>query len=208
MFISVEGIEGAGKSTILHYIQTYLSANHDVVVTREPGGTPLAEQMRHILLHIDVHEIMTAEAELLLMFAGRAQHIERVIKPALLAGKWVVSDRFVDATYAYQGGGRGVNERWIDMLEQWIVKGVKPCLTVLLDVPPELGLARAQRRSPQDRIEREKVDFFARVRESYLHRAQAEPQRIRVLDATQPLDTVQAQVRALLQQLTAKAHAK
>lgn len=202
-FITVEGIEGAGKSTILRCIHHYLNnAGCNVVVTREPGGTPLAEQIRHVLLQVDVNETMTPDAELLLMFAARSQHIKQVIEPALQAGQWVVSDRFVDASYAYQGGGRGMDMQFIAALDQRIVKDMKPHLTILLNVSPELGLARAKHRGPQDRIEREKVEFFTRVRDCYLRRAKAEPQRIQVVDSTQSLEVVQAQVCALLQRVT------
>jgi len=200
LFISIEGIEGAGKSTAIKFIYDYLTqAGKDVVLTREPGGTALAEQIRHVLLHPDSAEPMSAEAELLLMFAARAQHIQQLIQPALRAGKWVVSDRFVDASYAYQGGGRGVAEAHIAYLDHWIVGHHAPELTLLFDIPAAAGLARARGRGGKaDRIESEQQDFFAQVRERYLARAKADPKRIHIIDAGQPLLQVHAQLRSVL----------
>jgi len=199
VFLTIEGIEGVGKSTAVHYIRDYLLAlKKDFILTREPGGTKLAEAIRELLLRPDPHEIMTREAELLLMFASRAQHIANVILPALQAGKWVVSDRFLDASYAYQGGGRKIDTARIDMLTQWIVGNVKPTLTILLDADPAVGLARAKNRGPQDRIEQEKIDFFERVRNGYLVCAKQDPTRFHIINANQPLEKVQDELKKIL----------
>ena len=194
-FITLEGIEGVGKSTNLDFVARLLrDRGHEVVVTREPGGTPLAERIREVLLdHAD--EPVPPLAELLLMFAGRAIHLENRIRPALEQGRWVVCDRFTDATYAYQGGGRGQSARRIGELESWVQGRFRPDLTLLLDADPKVGLARAGRRGESDRFEIERREFFARVREAYLARARSEPGRIRVIDAAQPLESVQAQIR-------------
>lgn len=198
-FLTIEGIEGVGKSTAVKYIQEFLiSAKRDVVLTREPGGTKIAEQIRQILLNPDSEEIITPDTELLLMFASRAQHVAHIILPALQAGKWVISDRFVDASYGYQGGGRKIDWSRIETLEQWILHGLRPNLTILLDAPPSIGMARAKHRGPHDRIEQEALDFFERVRASYLERAKQEPKRFRIIDATQSLDQVQEQIRKIL----------
>lgn len=201
IFLTIEGIEGVGKSTAVQFIERYLSLHHqEVIFTREPGGTGIAEQIRQLLLSPNPEESLAPEAELLLMFASRAQHIAHKIEPALAAGQWVVSDRFVDASYAYQGGGRQLNLEQIKQLDQWVVK-TQPDATILLDALPEIGLARAKHRGPQDRIEQEKVDFFERVREGYLQRAKAEPKRFVVIDATQSLEKVHAAIQSLLDQL-------
>ncbi len=199
-FITIEGTEGAGKSTALQFIQDYLiQANKQVVLTREPGGTEIAEEIRKILLHSSPQEKMQPETELLLMFAGRAQHIQTCIIPALSAGKWVVSDRYIDASYAYQGGGRGMDWQQIKTLDQLVVKNSHPDLTLLLDIPAELGCARAEKRgAPKDRIEQEKIDFFVRVRNAYLERAKHDPKRIKVIDASRELSAVQVQMRRVL----------
>lgn len=202
-FITVEGGEGVGKSTNLALVADLLSrAGYVPVQTREPGGTALAEQIRQLLLaHGD--EPMHAWTELLLIFAARAQHLAQVIEPALAAGRWVLCDRFTDATYAYQGGGRGLNREHIAALEALVQGSVRPDLTILLDAPVATGRARAENRSQPDRFEVEQEAFFERVRATYLSRAAAEPDRFRVINAGQPLDAVQteltAQVRAWLE---------
>lgn len=198
-FITLEGGEGAGKSTSLEFVRELLAAaGHEVVVTREPGGTPLGERIRELLLHggeID------ADSELLLVFAARAEHLARVIRPQLARGAWVLCDRFTDASYAYQGGGRGLPEARIRLLEDWVQQGLTPDRTLLLDVPVAEGLARAGARSAPDRFEREQQAFFERVRASYLARAAREPGRFRVIDAGQPLPAVQAALRVALADL-------
>lgn len=201
-FITLEGGEGAGKSTVLAAIRDVLSAaGRDVVSTREPGGTPLAEQIRGLLLDTH-HEPPTTEAELLLVFAARAQHVRETILPALERGAWVLSDRFTDASYAYQGAARGGDTGFIAELERRVV-GIEPGLTLLLDVPVDVGLQRARGRGAMDRIESEREDFFERVRAGYLARAQVQPQRFRVIDATQSQQAVAGQaadhVRAWLE---------
>jgi dTMP kinase len=202
MFLTIEGSEGVGKSTAMKLIQIYLSAaNVPVVMTREPGGTPTAEQIRKILLTPDGEEKLVPATELLLMFASRAQHIANLIKPALAAGKWVVSDRFVDASYAYQGGGRGFDLARIAQLDSWIVGNIMPDVTILLDAPPKIGLARAKKREVHDRIEQEQIDFFERVREGYLARAKADAKRFKVIDATQSLAAVHGEIKLLLDKL-------
>jgi dTMP kinase len=200
LFITLEGGEGAGKSTSLAFVREFLEqAGRRVVVTREPGGTPLGEKIRELLLH--GRESMDVDTELLLMFAARAEHLARVIRPALAAGACVACDRFTDATYAYQGGGRGVPEARIRILEDWVQQGLRPDLTLLLDIPVEQGLGRAGQRSAPDRFEREKIDFFERVRNRYLAAAASEPQRIRVIDAACDIPQVQAQLRNALEEI-------
>ncbi|AHX12771.1 thymidylate kinase [Dyella jiangningensis] len=183
-FISLEGGEGAGKSTLLAGLQKHLvEQGVPLVQTREPGGTPLGEAVRAIVLDAARHD-MCAEAELLLMFASRAQLVRECIEPALAAGKWVLCDRFTDASYAYQGGGRGVPKERIALLEQWATEGLTPDLTLLLDLPVATGRARAAGRGEADRIESEADAFFERVRAAYRARAAEQPQRFRIIDAS------------------------
>ncbi|OGT19724.1 MAG: dTMP kinase [Gammaproteobacteria bacterium RBG_16_57_12] len=197
-FITLEGSEGAGKSTNLAFIRQLLEqAGRQVIVTREPGGTPLGEQIRSLLLNHH-KDAMTSDTELLLMFAARAQHIAQVIRPALSAGNYVLCDRFTDATYAYQGGGRGIDSMRIAALEAWVQGDLRPDLTIYLDVPVEIGLARAGARSNPDRFESEEQDFFVRVRARYLDMARRFPLRYRVIDASQPLEAVQRQLAKVL----------
>lgn len=189
-FITLEGGEGAGKSTLIAGLKAELERHGiDLVLTREPGGTPLGEAVRGIVLD-PARRGLCAETELLLMFAARAQLVREVIAPALAAGRWVLGDRFVDASYAYQGGGRGQPTTRIAALEAWACAGIKPDLTLLLDLPIAAGRARAQSRGGVDRIEVEADGFFERVRAAYRARAVAEPQRFRVIDAGQPIAAV------------------
>lgn len=197
-FITLEGSEGSGKSTNLAYIHQKLEQNGlDVILTREPGGTPLGEQIRELLLD-HRQQSMASDTELLLMFAARAQHLNELILPALEQGRWVLCDRFTDATYAYQGAGRGISPARIATLEQWVQGALRPDLTIFLDLPVEQGLARAGARSTPDRFEREQVDFFERVRQGYLQQAEQAPDRYRVVDASLPLDAVQAQLDTII----------
>ena len=191
-FITLEGIDGAGKSTHLAWLLGYLRAQgRDVVATREPGGTPLGEKLREILLH----EAMHLETEALLMFAARREHIEALIRPSLAAGKWVVSDRFTDATFAYQGGGRGLAREKIAALEAWVHPQLQPDLTLLFDLPPEIAVQRlAGTGAAPDRFEREKLQFFERVQEAYLERARQDPVRMRIVDASLTLEKVKLQL--------------
>lgn len=197
-FITLEGGEGVGKSTNLAFIEQWLEAQGVLVVrTREPGGTALGEAIRGLLLD-HRQQAMNDDTELLLMFAARAQHLAEVIRPALAQGRWVLCDRFTDATYAYQGGGRGIETARIAALEQWVQGELRPDLTLLLDLPVDTGLARAGQRSEPDRFEREQADFFDRVRQRYLATAAAEPDRVAVIDAAQPLHMVQEQLATTL----------
>ena len=197
LFITLEGPEGAGKSTNREYLAELLvQAGIEVVLTREPGGTPLAERIRELLLAPD-SEVMAVDTELLLMFAARAQHLAGVIRPALARGAVVLCDRFTDATYAYQGGGRGVAYERIAILEQFVQGDLRPDLTLVFDLPVEVGLARAAARGKLDRFEQEQQSFFEAVRHTYLARAAQAPERYRVLDAAQPLSQVQADLAAL-----------
>jgi dTMP kinase len=201
LFITVEGGEGVGKSTNISVLRDWLQ-RHEVpfVETREPGGTPLAEDLRSILLATD-REPLAVSSELLLVFAARAQHLQQVIEPALREGSWVLCDRFTDATYAYQGGGRGFPTERIAMLEQWVQGVRRPDCTLLIDTPVEVGLRRAGERGELDRFEREESAFFERVRACYLARAAAEPQRFRILDGTRSLQTLAGELEALLEAL-------
>lgn len=198
-FITLEGGEGAGKTSNLHAITQWLRERGiDHIVTREPGGTPLAEDIRALLLSHH-EERMCEMTELLLIFAARAQHLDQVIRPALNAGKWVVSDRFTDATYAYQGGGRGLNQHTIASLESLVQGALRPDLTVILDLDPLVGLERARKRASLDRFEQEKLEFFDRVRDSYRQRAAVEPGRCVLIDASRSLDQVQKDVLLALE---------
>ena len=193
-FLTIEGTEGVGKTTNIEFIKQWLDANQiSFVNTREPGGTPLAEEIREVLLS-NRDEKVCSKAELLMMFAGRAQHIDQVIEPELVQGNWVLCDRFTDATYAYQGAGREMGNQLIAELETMVQGTMRPDLTLVLDVPVELGLERAGKRSQPDRFELEKTDFFNRVRQAYLSMAQQNPQRYKIIDASQSLDTVQQQI--------------
>lgn len=201
-FISIEGIEGAGKSTQIAFIQRYLT-NHgkQLIVTREPGGTELGEQIRSLLL-TPTTVAMAADTELLLMFAARAEHLEHVIIPALARGDWVLSDRFIDATFAYQGGGRGIDLKRITMLADWTLRGLQTDVTFLFDLPVEVGQQRVLSRNQGiDRFEQEKVEFFQIIRENYLQRAQQEQNRIKVIDASQSIVDIEIQLTALLDTL-------
>jgi dTMP kinase len=196
-FITLEGGEGAGKSTQLAHIAQWLRRNGgDVVQTREPGGTDIGERVRELLLH---HRGgMTTETEVLLMFAARAEHLAQVIRPALKAGKTVLCDRFTDATYAYQGGGRGFPRERIEALERIVQGGLRPDLTILLDVAVDVGLGRASQRGELDRFERERRDFFERVRAAYRENAAREPDRVRIVDASQSETAVTAAITEIL----------
>lgn len=199
-FLTLEGSEGAGKTTALETICHWAEAAEiEYVVTREPGGTPSAEKIRELLLDKNNKDILP-DTELLLMFAARAQHFNELILPALSEGKWVVCDRFTDATYAYQGGGRGIDMDRIAQLENWVQGDVRPDITLLLDLPVEIGLSRASQRSEPDRFEAEKISFFERVRKAYLQRAEKFPQQFRVIDASLAIEDVQSQIRNVLDQ--------
>ncbi|PZW69994.1 dTMP kinase [Pseudomonas sp. URMO17WK12:I1] len=201
LFITLEGPEGAGKSTNREYLAARLREQGiDVLLTREPGGTPLAERVRELLL-APSDEPMASDTELLLVFAARAQHLAQVIVPALERGAVVLCDRFTDATYAYQGGGRGLDVARIAQLEEFVQGALRPDLTLVFDLPVEVGLSRAAARGRLDRFEQEGRSFFEAVRATYLQRAEAAPARYRILDAAQSLETVQRDLDALLPQL-------
>lgn len=198
-FITLEGGEGTGKSTNLPFVQQLLvDHNIDVISTREPGGTVLAEKIRQLLLDQN-SESMSKQAELLLVFAARAQHIQQLIQPALEQGKWVLCDRFTDATYAYQGGGRNIDTGFIAYLEAKIQGTLRPDLTLLLDTTVAVSAERAGKRTQRDRFETETQHFFAQVRAAYLQRAHDHPQQIKLIDAGQPLPQVQADISRLVQ---------
>lgn len=200
-FITLEGGEGAGKSTALAFVRDGLTrAGHTVQVTREPGGTALGERVREILLHAKEIEI-TPDTETLLMFAARAEHLARVVRPALDHGTTVLCDRFTDATYAYQGGGHGMATERIAALESWVQGDLRPDLTLLFDIPVELGLKRAAlRNSTPDRFESRQRDYLERVRQAYLERARLEPTRVRIIDATRSIAEVEASLESVLQE--------
>ena len=194
-FITFEGVDGAGKSTHLAWFADALRQRGlDVVVTREPGGTPLGEQLREILLN----QPMSIGTEAMLMFAARLEHIEQVIKPALRAGKWVISDRFSDASFAYQGGGRGMDWEKLHQLEQWVHPDLQPDLTLFFDVPVEVARQRLSNNVSLDRFEQEQSDFFERVRAGYHRRVQENPQRYAVIDAAQTLDSVKHELEVII----------
>ncbi len=191
-FISIEGIEGAGKSTQIACIHDYLIHHGKrVVVTREPGGTQLGEQLRSLLLT----DNMAATTELLLIFAARSEHVFQVIMPAIQRGYWVISDRFIDATFAYQGGGRGIDYQQISKMTDWVLNSFQPDITFLLDLPVKIGQKRVlARKQATDRFEQENDDFFRRIRTCYLNRVQHEPERIKLINADQPVNDVTSQI--------------
>jgi len=199
LFLTLEGAEGVGKSTNIAFITEYLEQRGiEYVLTREPGGTQLAEKIRDLLLAVH-EESMSELTELLLVFAARAQHLDKVIEPALAAGKWVVCDRFTDATFAYQGAGRGLSVQRIGQLQSMVQGELRPDLTIILDLDPEIGLARASNRGELDRFEQEKQSFFRSVRQGYLDIAQSEPERCTVIDASKPLEDVKLELLAALE---------
>lgn len=198
-FISLEGVDGAGKSTHLQYVaQFWRDRGRRVVVTREPGGTDLGERLRDLLLH---RGAMHPDTEALLMFGARREHLEQVIRPALARGDWVISDRFTDASYAYQCGGRGIAEEHLRQLEDWVLQGFKPDLTLLFDVPLEVAALRRGQVRDSDRFEKEERDFFQRVRDAYLTRARQEPARVKVINADRPIATIRQDLARLLEAL-------
>jgi dTMP kinase len=202
-FITLEGGEGAGKTTNLAFIEQHLKQRGvDVLRTREPGGTPLGEDLRVLLLR---EGEVCAMAELLMVFAARAQHVEQVIRPALAAGRWVLSDRFTDASYAYQGGGRGVPLDRIGSLETWIQQGLAPDLTLFLDLPLEIGMARARARGASDRFESEEMSFFSKVQAAYRARALHAPERIKSINASGAIEVVQQAIARELDALIARS---
>lgn len=198
-FITIEGTEGVGKTTNIAFIEGWLEARKlPYISTREPGGTPLAEQVRELLLAPRA-ELVCSASELLLMFAGRAQHIDQVIEPALAEGRWILCDRFTDATYAYQGAGRKMGSDLIAELEILVQGSLRPDLTLILDIPVDIGLKRASARSDPDRFELEQVEFFERVRRGYLGIAEQDPDRCKLIDASQSLEQVQSQIANVLE---------
>jgi dTMP kinase len=200
-FITVEGVEGGGKSTNIAFISDYLHAkNIPHLLTREPGGTAVAEEVRRVLLDKNLPG-MHEDTELLLMFAARAEHLRKKILPALADGQWVISDRFTDATYAYQGGGRGISIERIAELENWVQGELRPDATLLFDLDAETGLQRTRKRGEADRFEEEAIDFFNNVRKQYLTMAEQEPQRYQVINAGQTLENVQAQLTQVMDTL-------
>jgi dTMP kinase len=204
LFITVEGVEGVGKTTNMAFIREWLErAGVDLICTREPGGTPLAEELREMLL-ANREEVVDPSAELLMIFAARAQHLNRVIEPALARGAWVLCDRFTDATFAYQGGGRKLPISAIETLETLVQCGRQPDRTFYLDLDVQTGLARAQKRGEADRFEREEEEFFEAVRQAYWQRVRADPSRFTVIDASVPLAEVQSAIAAGLEGLLAQ----
>lgn len=203
-FLTIEGGEGVGKSTNIACVENFLSSRGIAFIrTREPGGTPLAEELRNLLL-APREEKVCEKTELLLMFAARAQHLQQKILPALSQGTWVICDRFTDATYAYQGGGRGLSMDTIAVLENLVQEGLQPDLTLLLDVDVQTGMTRASNRSEPDRFEAEQMAFFEAVRAVYRERAAQQPQRFCLVDAGQSLDAVQADIRQVMSEFMAR----
>ena len=202
-FISLEGGEGSGKTTAIHFIRQWLD-NHNIpyVMTREPGGTPLAEEIRQLILS-PRDETVNDVTELLLVFAARAQHLSEKIQPALEKGTWVISDRFLDSSYVYQGAARGGDMYMIDQLSKWVVGDNKPDATLLLDVPVEVGQERVIQRQHQDRLDKESLNFHQKVRDGFLERANSNPSRVKVVDASQSLESVQKQIEKQLSALSA-----
>ena len=200
LFLTLEGAEGVGKSTNIEFITEYLEQRGiEYVLTREPGGTQLAEKIREVLLAVH-EEPMSELTELLLVFAARAQHLDRIIEPALASGKWVVCDRFADATFAYQGAGRGLSVETIGQLQSLVQGELRPDLTLILDLDPEIGMERAINRGKLDRFELEQQSFFRSVRQGYLDIAEAEPERCVLIDASKPLEDVKLDLLAALEQ--------
>ena len=198
LFITLEGIEGAGKSTAVDFIEDFLTKEgHDVIKTREPGGTVIGEQIREILLKNENYTL-TYDTELLLIFSARAQHIQEVILPALSSGKIILCDRFTDASYAYQGGGRGIDASRINLLEKWVQGDLRPNLTLLFDLDVSIGMQRTKKRSDADRFEREEINFFEKIRNTYLERAKNEPQRFRIINSASSLESVKEQIITIL----------
>ncbi|ELX08588.1 thymidylate kinase Tmk [Janthinobacterium sp. HH01] len=199
-FITFEGIDGAGKSTHIAFVGDYLkNKGVKLVSSREPGGTPLGEKLRDLVLHEKMH----LETEALLMFASRREHIAQVIEPALHSGAWAISDRFTDASFAYQGGGRGMDLAKLEALEQWVHPHLQPDLTLLFDVPLEVARARLDATRSLDKFEQEKADFFAATRNEYLRRATQFPARFRVIDSTQSIPDIQVRIAAILDEMLA-----
>lgn len=200
-FITIDGVEGAGKSTQIEFICDYLQAKGiNVVLTREPGGTDLGEKIRELLLSTQTQS-MHNDSELLLMFAARNEHIHHKIMPALERGDWVLSDRFTDASYAYQGGGRGLDIERIEQLERWVLGDFAPDMTLLLDIPVEQGMSRVESRGEKDRIELEKMDFFQRVRQAYIDRSEKYPDRIKLIDSSKEREHTSQQIQQILDSL-------
>ena len=198
LFITFEGVEGGGKTTNIQYIAEKIeAAGHEILLTREPGGTELSEAIRELLISKEFPE-MHVNTELLLMFAARSEHLNKKILPAINQGKWVLCDRFTDATFAYQGGGRGISKKTISTLENLVQGSLKPDYTFLFDLEAEIGLARARNRGEIDRFEQQHIDFFNRVRTSYLAMAESEKDRYRIVNAQHDLKTVQSQISQLL----------
>jgi len=198
LFITLEGIEGAGKSTAVDFIEDFLTKEgHDVIKTREPGGTVIGEQIREILLKNENYTL-TYDTELLLVFSARAQHIQEVILPALSLGKIILCDRFTDASYAYQGGGRGIDASRINLLEKWVQGDLRPNLTLLFDLDVSIGMQRTKKRSDADRFEQEEINFFEKIRNTYLERAKNEPQRFRIINSALSLENVKEQIVTIL----------